>query len=297
MVFSELFQHVDTVIDIALCNQQKIDDLKKIGQLLYWNGICGLKMGKYHHALESLLKGCEIENGCEERTNKKDCEFCRGISQAYSELGQIEEAERWLKKANLSEVAHHSDLGNLHFNAQRWNEALDEYAVSFSLCKNDTDRGVIANSIAIVHLTGKQDWYTAWQYFQPALHLLEDENVSDEVKARLFNTLAQMQAMKGDLDFALQIYETLLVMRKKIYGENHPDVARVYQNIGGVYAEKGKKALALNNWEMAAMMFISVSGKDNVHTKQCVTNICNYLLTNGTEQELEAILTRLGYRG
>ena len=296
IIFAELHQHIDIVVDIAINETNKnVAAYEKIEQLLYWSGICGLKMGKYHYALEQLLRAYDIK--CRSiKKEKKYCDICRGISQAYNDLGMFEESRHWLLEANVDKIAYHADLGAIYYNEKRWNDAWEEYATAFSLCNSDEQRGIIANHIALIHLIGKGDWYSAWQYFQPALPLLKDENIEDEIKAKLFNTLAGIKTEEGNFDLALQIYETLLVMRKKIYNGSHPDVARVYQNIGGVYDKKGNREMTLKSWETAAKMYIEVSGKDNVYTRGCVANIYYYLLVNGTEQELESIMGRLGYR-
>ena len=42
---------------------------------------------------------------------------------------------------------------------------------------------------------------------------------------------------KGDLDKALEYYNKSLNIRIKLFGENHPDVASTYDNIGLLYKD------------------------------------------------------------
>lgn len=295
-IFNRIHHHIDSAVDFALSSNDKSNICDEIEQLLWWNGISGFKMGQHDYALEHLLKCHDVATRLYGEADKQCLDICRYISQIYIHLEKNEEARHWLSESHVEGLCYHADLGALYSYAQQWDNALDECTKALSLCANSFDRGIISNNIAYIYLAGKQDLLSASKHIQPALPLLDDDNVADEEKMKILNTLTGICAKKGDCNFVLQVYETMLVIRKRLLGDIHPDVARIYQNIGGVYDMMGDKKLTLKYWEKAAMMFIEASGKDNIHTRQCVTNICNYLLFNGTEQEYESMLRRLGYR-
>jgi tetratricopeptide (TPR) repeat protein len=70
-------------------------------------------------------------------------------------------------------------------------------------------------------------------------------------------------AFQGDYDKALEYYEKSLSIILSVLGDNHPDVAISYNNIGNVYAFQGDYDKALKYYEKALKISFSVSSKDD----------------------------------
>jgi tetratricopeptide (TPR) repeat protein len=58
-----------------------------------------------------------------------------------------------------------------------------------------------------------------------------------------------------------------LDIRRKVFGEEHPDVASSYNNIGGVYDSKGEYALALEYYQKALDILTKVYGAEHPETR------------------------------
>ena len=59
---------------------------------------------------------------------------------------------------------------------------------------------------------------------------------------------------KGDYDTALEYYNKALDIYLQVLGENHPDTATSYNNIGAVYDDKGDYDTALENYNKAKVI-------------------------------------------
>ncbi|HRF57905.1 MAG TPA: tetratricopeptide repeat protein, partial [Campylobacterales bacterium] len=78
---------------------------------------------------------------------------------------------------------------------------------------------------------------------------------------------------KGELDKALEYYEKALKIRLASIGENHPDTANSYQNIGVVYNDKGELSKALEQYEKALKIRLASLGENHPDTASSYNNI------------------------
>ena len=76
------------------------------------------------------------------------------------------------------------------------------------------------------------------------------------IQERVYNDL-------GNNSLALQYYEKALHIQIKIYGDNHPNVATSYINIGSAYNDLGNKTLALQYYEKARQINIKAYGDNH----------------------------------
>ena len=74
-------------------------------------------------------------------------------------------------------------------------------------------------------------------------------------------------------DKAMEYYEKALAIRLHILGEDHPDVAACYGNIGLVLGKKGDHDKALEHHEKALAIYLQTFGEDYPYVATCYNNI------------------------
>jgi tetratricopeptide (TPR) repeat protein len=77
---------------------------------------------------------------------------------------------------------------------------------------------------------------------------------------RTYNALAEYGRAKDYHEWALAIF-------KKIYGEQHPNVATSLNNLGSTYFEMGQKDKAGPYFQKAYAIFKQFYGEEHPHTK------------------------------
>ena len=95
-----------------------------------------------------------------------------------------------------------------------------------------------------------------------------------------------MYANKGDYDTALEYYNKTLDIRKQLLGENHPDTATSYNNIGAVYDDKGDYDTALENYNKAKVILEQKlpSTHPNILTVKRNISKCEYMKVINNKQ-------------
>jgi len=107
--------------------------------------------------------------------------------------------------------------------------------------------------------------------------------------AECYNTLGLINWLSGNDEKALEYLSQALELRKKLYGENNPSVAAVYNNIGLVYSNTDLEA-ALQQYEKALAIYqktykeihpniaVAYSNLGQIYRKQEVynTSLTNY---------------------
>jgi len=78
---------------------------------------------------------------------------------------------------------------------------------------------------------------------------------------------------KGDYDRALEYYEKALNIGKKIYGEEHPNIATNYNNIGLAYYNKGDYDRALEYYKKALNIYKKIYGEEHPYIATDYNNI------------------------
>lgn len=131
---------------------------------------------------------------------------------------------------------------------------------------------VVFEETANINQAGYPMPLLAWQ-----LHLRSVVDIAqareDEQGADLCDELGQHLWQIGDYDGAYPYYEKALVIRKKLFGENHLDTAHSLSRMGYLLHSQGKFAEALPYFEQALAIQESLLGKENI----AVAKSLNYL--------------------
>ncbi len=106
----------------------------------------------------------------------------------------------------------------------------------------------------------------AEQFYKQAVQL-EPDNTDYLTYFGLF--LANL----GQYKEAVKHYEKALAIDLSIYGDQHPDVAIRYNNIGGIWGRLGEYQKAMDYYEKAHFIFTSVLGHDHPYAKTVKSNI------------------------
>ena len=71
----------------------------------------------------------------------------------------------------------------------------------------------------------------------------------------------------GEYNQAKELYEKALMIRKKIFGEEHADVATSYNNLAGVYYMFGECNQAKELYEKALIILKKIFGEEHPNVK------------------------------
>jgi tetratricopeptide (TPR) repeat protein len=102
----------------------------------------------------------------------------------------------------------------------------------------------------------------------------EYSNISDDQKsknyflmaARDLSYFAGLYGKIGNFEKKLELEQKTLKIRKKVLGNEHPDVATSYNNIGCVYSEQGDYSKALDFYQKALKIREKVMGDNHPKT-------------------------------
>ena len=96
-----------------------------------------------------------------------------------------------------------------------------------------------------------------------------------------------MYDKKGDYDAALEYYNKALDIRKQVLGENHPDTATSYNNIGAVYLRKGDYDAALENYNKAKVVLEQILPNTHPYILSIKRSIskCEYMKVINNKQQ------------
>jgi len=72
---------------------------------------------------------------------------------------------------------------------------------------------------------------------------------------------------KGDYDGAEPLFREALAIDKKVYGEDHPEVATDLNNLAQLLKKKGDEKTASSMGKEALRIRLKVLGPDHPHTK------------------------------
>jgi tetratricopeptide (TPR) repeat protein len=95
----------------------------------------------------------------------------------------------------------------------------------------------------------------------------EKEELSTANDAFLLNEVAGMINALGDHRKAIAYYEQALSIWKKVYGENHPNVAICLNNLGSTYLQQGQKEKAKAYLEQAYKIKLKFYGPEHPSSK------------------------------
>ena len=90
----------------------------------------------------------------------------------------------------------------------------------------------------------------------------------------------------GEYHQAEELCEKALMICKKIFGEDHADVARIYSNLASVYNWLGEYNKAMELHEKALMIYKTIFGEDHANTRSRKIWYC-CAASGGTSKKLE----------
>ena len=79
--------------------------------------------------------------------------------------------------------------------------------------------------------------------------------------------IGNVYSAKGDLENALLQYQRALEIHTRVFGSEHPHVAKAKRNIGVVYEKAGKKSEAKTLFAEAAEIHRNMLGPDHPDSK------------------------------
>ena len=104
-------------------------------------------------------------------------------------------------------------------------------------------------------------------------NLDDTSNCAITRKGRVLNMSGQVYNCLGEYNQAKELFEKALTIRKKIFGEDHADVATSYDNLALVYNRLGEYNQAKELHEKALMIFKKIFGEDHANVAKSYNNL------------------------
>lgn len=171
-------------------------------------------------------------------------------------------------------------------NVEKHNETLNSLALRVDLMTekmNNSDSSVKGRNGLKDELQLAIEIYQQVQMAQTEIVASHAADVDPSLSARMASTLIRMGSLHyklGDRLEELRMYEEAKTIYKKAFGENHNFVAGARKNIGMVLAELGEYEKALEQFEKARRVYLSVhqgseTSRDIASAISCMGNVKN----------------------
>ena len=181
-------------------------------------------------------------------------------------------------------------------------------------CNSNELRTFLRKSTPFVHLNMVADWLNslasicyhfcdllfAKAVVDLACELLEDIKDADPgalLKGAILNTSGQVYDRIGKYSQAEGFLKKALIIRKKIFGEDHPDVASSYNNLASVYSSLGEYNQAEELYEKALVIWKKINVEDHVDVATIYDNLASVYWSLGKcnqakELNIKALMIR-----
>src|SRR5262249_12571264 len=110
-----------------------------------------------------------------------------------------------------------------------------------------------------------------------------------EVEAELGYTVGDVYFALGQFDKAEAVQRKVLALRKKLYGDDHPDVALTHDNLGNILMSEGKLAEAEEIYRLTLIQRRRTPGQDQVKLADSIDNLGSVLLQEWKLSDAEAL--------
>ena len=196
------------------------------------------------------------------------------LGEVYLNKGQndlaLENFQKALKIYTSSSIKHganeakcYSNLGLVYWNTGNQALALEYHQKALNLRKSlfgeqHLDVAASYNNMGLIYSNTQPE--EAYQYYEKALAIYKREKQQIKV-ANAYNNMAIIKHGQHNFLEALDFFDEALTIRKKIYNEEHPNVAFVYTNMGQVYADQDKPDKALEFQNKALSIYKKSYGK------------------------------------
>ena len=104
---------------------------------------------------------------------------------------------------------------------------------------------------------------------------IEDTDPGAFLKGDILSTRGQVYDRIGKYSQAEGFHKKALMIRKKIFGEDHTDVASSYNNLASVYCTLGKYNQAKELHEKALVIWGKINGEDHVDVARSYNNLAS----------------------
>ena len=253
-----------------LVNLQKIQDKyqqsKQIASTYEKIGLAKKALGQYAEAISYFTKSYQIkESYSSEEIGYQD--FARTkthIAETYLKFGNNQEALVYCQQAN--ELLKHRGLGT------------ELYAFSLRvlghahLALDSFDDAIVANGSSI----------SINDDLENAIDLAENYQLSGMIYLYRKDEIFPDKKEIGDLKKAEQDFKKAAKIYRRVYGENHPKTADIYDYTGLSLSSNGKKsaAIAVKYHEKALQINRDRFGENHIY---CAINYCNFAFAYYTQ--------------
>lgn len=205
----------------------------------------------------------------------------------------------------------HNDIGNIHFNQHRHEDANDNYHKSLSIyrCLSDKAKQIeesptntkprskiqgqlidlmIAeslNNIASV-CAELNDRTRAISYYNEALNIqMRELGEDDQAVAATLNNIGTMNFKAGNFDAALKSYKQALKMQRNTLGPSHIDTVDSILNIAATHAKAGDRPKCYAYLERACVVATYALGEKHIKVGKIYTKLGRTSLLMGKEDQ------------
>ncbi|OJJ20790.1 hypothetical protein BKI52_09405 [marine bacterium AO1-C] len=257
-----------------------------------------IRVGKLDDALAVCQKMATYIANKQAKTSKLQADMLNVTGEVYMNRGQSDLALKHFQQAleiytRLKDQAGtaqcYSNLGIVYNNTNNQALAEEYHLKALNLRKSifGNQHLMVAasyNDLGLIYNTSDPE--KASEYYEKALEIYEREKQQAKV-ANTYSNMALIKQHQRVYPEALDFFDQALQIRKKLYKDDHPNVAFVYINIGRVYAAQGKAEKALEDYGKA----LSIYQKNYGGKHPDIANIYNYIgaVFDGKNDYKEAI--------
>ena len=111
-------------------------------------------------------------------------------------------------------------------------------------------------------------------------------------KGRVLNVTGEVYHRLGEYNQAKELHEKALIIRKKIFGEDHADVATSYNNLASVYYSLGEYNQAKELHEKALVIRKKIFGEDHANVATSYNNLASVYNSLGEYNQAKELLEK-----
>lgn len=243
-------------------------------------GVTQCDIGEYSAALESHQRALHIrlKNHGDHHRDTGRSYYELGITQQCLEkyedaLSSHKEAKRIsievLGKQNRETADSYHELGKTYFCLKKYREASRSHQHALHIRQKllGDEHVDTANSyyeLGVSHFKLNQ-YDLAHKNHQRALNIRQGQARDEEI-ARSYHYLGRVQYKEVEYSQAMQSHKNAVLLRKRVFGENHPETAESYYEWGKTSFHKGDLPKALALLERSLAISESEMGKDHEKT-------------------------------
>lgn len=206
----------------------------------------------------------------------------------YKKALAIYQKKNGLETQNISGI--YNNLGNVYDALQKYDFALNCYKKALTITIKNKGKNHLYASFGYLNIgdtyRNLKQLKLALEYTEKALFILKKEEHSYGLSI-VYQNIGVNYYDKGELDKALQYYKKSLKLKQKLHGDNHPEVAVIYVNIG-IIIQNYNLNKSLTYFNKALHIYKEVFGENHFGIADIYESLgINFLL----KKEYETALT------